>query len=103
MEGLLHALGLQHLSATLGRTPLAELETMLSVDGRPRLLSYLKELGVTKLPERQKLATAVAKLAKGASIGELSGAAAPAVTASPSLRSKRVAAPLRRRWSAARS
>ena len=39
-----------------------------TAEGRTPLLNYLKEHGVSKLPERQKLATALAKAKREGSI-----------------------------------
>ena len=47
---------------------LAELRSMLEWDGRPALLTHLKERGVAKLPERQQIARAVAKLVREAAL-----------------------------------
>ena len=45
---------------------LAAYRLRLDADGRVALLSYLKSTGVDKLPDRQKLATGLAKAARSA-------------------------------------
>ena len=64
LAGLLDELSLTHLNAPLATETLKELKDL----SRPVLLTRLKDAGVIKLPERQKLATAIAKAGSGASI-----------------------------------
>ena len=69
LSSLLDELSFTHLADVLAVQSFAALKAL----GRPDLLSKLKELGVSKLPERQKLATAIAK--KEAPADGTSGAA----------------------------
>ena len=65
LQELCEHVDLAHLMSTeLSSMALAELQTL----GRAPLLARLKELGVAKLPERQKLAGAIAKAAIGAPV-----------------------------------
>ena len=61
LSEVLSQLELTHLANELKGSTFAELSTL----ARPALLTKLKELGVAKLPERQKLATGISKAAKG--------------------------------------
>ena len=61
---VLAAIGLRHLDSSLASVQLPELLAL----SRPVLLSKLKELGVCKLIERQSLASAVGKVARGAEL-----------------------------------
>lgn len=62
LASLLEGVDCDHLmSGPLASTALADLLKL----SRPELLAQLKELGVSKLPERQKIAGAVAKAASG--------------------------------------
>ena len=54
-------LELTHLADVLNGNTFSELSAL----ARPALLTKLKDLGVAKLPERQKLATGISKAAKG--------------------------------------
>ena len=56
MESLLKDAGLEHLNATLASLSLTEAFAL----SRPQLLDRLKEMGVAKIPERQKVAKAIA-------------------------------------------
>lgn len=67
---LLQAHSLQHLFPVLQDITLDDLQTRLA-SNRPMLLTYLKELGVIKLGERQALANALAKSEK---VGQLPAA-----------------------------
>ena len=60
LADLLETLGLSHLRAALSSSTLSSLGQL----ERAALLSRLKSLGVERLAERQKLATAVAKAAR---------------------------------------
>ena len=58
------SLGMEHLEAVLSDIDLSSPMAKLESDGRVALLSMLKEAGVAKLPERQKLANALSKASK---------------------------------------
>lgn len=58
------SLGLMHLENQLASITLAESLAELDAGGRVGLLAYLKTTGVEKLPERQKMATGLAKVQK---------------------------------------
>ena len=64
MEEFLAAAKLGHLTAVLSAETLETCAARLAEVGRPGFISYLKEIGVEKLSERQKMATLVAKAAK---------------------------------------
>ena len=68
LSELLAAMDLMHLVEPLAKT--TTLQTLLHVhgEGRPRLLAALKEAGVQKLADRQKLSTSLAKVARGETI-----------------------------------
>jgi surfactin synthase thioesterase subunit len=68
LADLLSACSLSHLGEPLASTSLEALFEA-SVAGRPKLLAELKETGVEKLSDRQKLATALAKAARGVDLG----------------------------------
>ena len=72
MATLLAANGLSHLLETLQGHALAELEAM----ERVALLSKLKAIGVDRLGDRQKLATAIAKAARSSNLAADGDAAA---------------------------
>ena len=59
MEAFLKDSKLDHLSDTLSTLALGDAIALLD-HGRPKLLEKLKELGVTKLPDRQAVAKAIA-------------------------------------------
>ena len=67
---VLRDLSLAHLGGTLSKVSFTE----LSVLERLPLLNKLKDLGVTKLPERQKLATGISKVARGQPLADVSPA-----------------------------
>ena len=71
LAGLLADLSLSHLvvgaGAPLARATLAGLSEQLAA-GRPKLLAALKSQGVSKLVERQSLATALGKLTRGEAV-----------------------------------
>ena len=66
LVSLLESVSLSHLSTPLTGKSLSVLQSELAEKGRPAFLSDLKAIGVDKLPERQKLATTIAKAARGA-------------------------------------
>lgn len=65
---LLESCSLEHLRGPLQGQTLACLTKTLDDAGRPALLKLLKDCEVAKLPERQKLATELAKAHKGGMI-----------------------------------
>ena len=67
MSAVLEAASLLHLSDQLSTANVDQLGSQLAATGRPAFLKALKELGVEKLSERQKLATAIGKASKGTS------------------------------------
>ena len=88
LVSLLESVSLGHLSTPLTGKSLSVLQSELAEKGRPAFLSDLKAIGVDKLPERQKLATTIAKAARGAlpvapasTIASLPAPMATAVTA----------------------
>lgn len=77
LQTLLHDNGLGHLSDTLSSMTLSEALSMLDKPGgRQALLDTLKGLGVSKIPERQKIAKCLAAAGR-----ELSGVGLPVVVA----------------------
>ena len=64
MSELLEAASLAHLSVVLGSHTLESLIKLFSEQGRTTFIRSLKEQGVEKLSDRQRLATAIAKAAK---------------------------------------
>jgi len=60
MEAFLSELGLSHLSTTLGSMTLDAMAELFS-ESPTKLLNKLKEIGVDKLPERQKLKNGISK------------------------------------------
>lgn len=65
LDAVLEEASLSHLAESLAGLGLEGLQEVYATGGRQALLERGKELGL-KLPERQKLATAVAKSARGA-------------------------------------
>ena len=63
MEELLASADLSHLAWVAAAMSIDQGEVLIQ-QGRPAVLAYLKELGVSKLPDRQKLANALAKWAR---------------------------------------
>lgn len=79
IESLLAACGLQPLQAELdGKVTIATLAAASNV-GRPELLKYLKNCGVARLPDRQKIATAFAKAQRADESVDVSDAASTAM------------------------
>ena len=77
MEGLLRDNGLEHLSELLSSSlTINESLDILEQQGRPKLLDRLKELGVSKVPERQKVAKALANAQR-----DLTGTGLPVLVA----------------------
>lgn len=68
MENILFDAKLSHLAETLSHAVPDQLISTLRNGGRPALLEELKTLGVAKLPERQKLASALAKRERAATL-----------------------------------
>ena len=64
LSELLEAASLAHLSVVLGSHTLESLIKLFSEQGRTTFIRSLKEQGVEKLSDRQRLATAIAKAAK---------------------------------------
>jgi len=60
LPALLQQASLEHLQDTLAQYNVSELRAKLEV-GRPALLQFLKEAGVSRLGDRQKLANTLAK------------------------------------------
>ena len=70
---LLASLSLEQLSLS---PPLAELKQQFDAGGRTGFLAYLKEQGVAKLADRQKLANGMSKAVREGTLGDLTTAAA---------------------------
>lgn len=64
LMALLRSCALVHLQSPLAAESLAACTAVLAAEGRTALIKHLKEVGVDKLADRQKLATVVAKAAK---------------------------------------
>jgi hypothetical protein len=71
LGSLLNEAGLAHLQSVLSGLSLSECCEELQAAGRSGYLKALKERGVEKLADRQKLASALAKSAKAAAEPEL--------------------------------
>ena len=69
LDGLLGDNGLAHLRQTLGGLSLSSCCEQLAEEGRAGYMKSLKEKGVEKLGDRQKLASALAKAAKATAGG----------------------------------
>ena len=81
LKALLDSNALSHLCEVFSTTKLSDLKASLEEKGRTSFLTELKTNGVDRLPERQKLATAVAKAARGVEpIGAPTGAPTPSVS-----------------------
>ena len=63
MEAILRDENLEHLLPSLARREVRELQSLLAAN-RVAFLAELKALGVAKVGERQKLASAISKHAK---------------------------------------
>lgn len=64
LVALLRSCALSHLQEPLVGESLEACKARLATEGRTPLLKHLKDAGVDKLADRQKLATAIAKAAK---------------------------------------
>ena len=65
LRELLQGCELLHLQEPLATESLEACAAKLATGGRTVLIKHFKDVGVDKLADRQKLATAVAKAAKG--------------------------------------